>query len=95
MEKFSFWTLEQDKNYCLMEPFPTVLMFHLRKLNMSFLKLTKNFKPNADNLVISSKGGERALQAWRILNEFGYCSSRVYYGSFKDWVRKNGPILKL
>ncbi|RXG60263.1 Thiosulfate sulfurtransferase/rhodanese-like domain-containing protein 3 [Armadillidium vulgare] len=52
-------------------------------------------KPNADKLVISCRGGTRALRAWRILNQFGFCGSRVYYGSFKDWVKNNGPILKL
>ncbi|KAL7638444.1 UNVERIFIED_CONTAM: hypothetical protein RMT77_011014 [Armadillidium vulgare] len=51
-------------------------------------------KPIAENLVISCRGGARALHAWRLLNQFGYCNARVYYGSFNDWVKNNGPIVK-
>ncbi|KAL7638443.1 UNVERIFIED_CONTAM: hypothetical protein RMT77_011013 [Armadillidium vulgare] len=59
-----------------------------------FVRKYGSAKPKAENLVISCAVGAIALRAWRLLNKFGYCNSRVYYGSFNDWVNNKGPIVK-
>ncbi|KAG8194075.1 hypothetical protein JTE90_003020 [Oedothorax gibbosus] len=52
-------------------------------------------KPDAEaNLVVSCKSGKRASNAYQVLRGLGYQNVSLYSGSFLDWVKNGGPIVK-
>ena len=45
-------------------------------------------------IVIHCMRGARAEMADNALKEFGYSNTKIYAGSFMDWVAKSGPVEK-
>jgi len=46
------------------------------------------------NVVLTCRSGRRIQVANRRLQALGYNHLRLYYGSFKDWVRNGGEVIK-
>ena len=47
-----------------------------------------------EDVVLTCRSGRRVLVADRILAELGYHKLRIYSGSFIDWVRNGGEVIK-
>ena len=56
-------------------------------------------KPSADAddvpIVVTCLRGGRAEMANTAFQDLGYSNTRVYRGSFLDWVAKGGPVEKI
>ena len=76
----------------------------LHQINLGFDLNNENFasrygflKPDStksQNIVLTCRSGRRVLIADKILKDKGYLNLRIYSGSFRDWVKNNGPIIK-
>jgi rhodanese-related sulfurtransferase len=64
--------------------------------SMDFLQRYRFLKPDrkSRNIVLTCRSGRRVLVADSIMQESGYQFLRIYSGSFKDWVRHNGNVIK-
>ena len=48
----------------------------------------------SQNIVLTCRSGRRVLVADKILKRKGYLNLRIYSGSFKDWVKNRGTVIK-
>lgn len=46
--------------------------------------------PSRKNIVLTCRSGNRVKRANAIMKTHGYNNLRIYFGSFKDWVKKGG-----
>ena len=56
--------------------------------------IIKNLLNLSQNIVLTCRSGRRVLVADKILKRKGYLNLRIYSGSFKDWVKNRGTVIK-
>jgi len=76
----------------------------LHQINLGFALTDEQFasrygflKPDSaksQNIILTCRSGRRVLVADKILKRKGYLNLRIYSGSFKDWVKNRGTIIK-
>ena len=54
----------------------------------------ERFGKEKKNIVLTCRSGRRVEVADNILERRGYQHLRIYSGSFKDWVKRNGEVIK-
>ncbi|MPC16016.1 putative thiosulfate sulfurtransferase, mitochondrial [Portunus trituberculatus] len=49
--------------------------------------------PEDKNVVLTCRSGRRIRVAWDLLEPYGYCDVRLYFGSYLEWKSRGGPLL--
>ena len=76
-------------------PMPEILAGAFELPKIEFKKKYKFDMPDKnEEFVLTCRSGRRASAAGEYLKGLGYSKSRVYLGSFNDWVSKGGTVIK-
>ncbi|XP_018027557.1 uncharacterized protein LOC108682824 [Hyalella azteca] len=71
-------------------------IFKAFKLESSSFQSKYGFpKPKAQSPIVAFTGGndDRAVEAWNIVQKFGYCNVKLYIGGHVDYVAKGGSLV--